>query len=579
MRAIYSKKIESSSQIQFEFEGRVMYAFPGDSIAAALTSYGIIDLRITSSGESRGIFCGMGVCHDCLVEIDGNQNQRACMTKVKNGMRIFKQQFYGKHELNLSNQKENNNGDIKVETPDILIVGGGVGGMSAASIAAESGLDVILIDDRVSLGGQFSKQPTPFHASTLISKIDPQIKLGKKLIKRMASSKVKVLSGVQIWAGFAERNVLAIIEGRNILFRPRRLIVATGAYERPIPIKGWTLPGVMTTGAVQTLLRTYNVIAGKKILIAGNGPFNIQVALELARAGASIVGIAESAYKPGFNSIGPVIEMFRGSPKLVFQGIRYLKELKKNNIPIYYNYNLSSVKQNGDGLESTISLNSSSNRLGEKDISFKSDIVCMGYGFLPSNILLRNLGCDHIYDALRRQLVVDRSNDFETKIPGIYAVGDCAGLGGAYAACEEGIIAGIHAVLSLGIKITKKQENEYSISRSELKKHRKFQSGFWKLYSSQLPNYLDTQKETYICRCELVTMGHIRKEIQLGCLTIGEIKQRTRAGMGRCQGRYCASFLTEILESETQVPIDEEKFFAPRFPISPIKINEITKLQ
>ena len=109
MRAIYSKNIKSSSQIQFEFEGRVLYAFPGDSIAAALTSYGIIDLRVTSSGESRGIFCGMGVCHDCLVEIDGNQNQRACMSTVKNGMRIFKQQFYGKHELNLSNQKENKN--------------------------------------------------------------------------------------------------------------------------------------------------------------------------------------------------------------------------------------------------------------------------------------------------------------------------------------------------------------------------------------------------------------------------------------------------------------------------------------
>ena len=139
MRAIYSKNIESSSQIQFEFEGRVLYALPGDSIAAALTSYGIIDLRVTSSGESRGIFCGMGVCHDCLVEIDGNQNQRACMTKVKNGMRIFKQQFYGKHELNLAKQKEQNNGDIKVETPDILIIGGGVGGMSAASIASESG--------------------------------------------------------------------------------------------------------------------------------------------------------------------------------------------------------------------------------------------------------------------------------------------------------------------------------------------------------------------------------------------------------------------------------------------------------
>ena len=579
MRAIYSNNVESLSRIQFEFEGRLLYAFPGDSIAAALTSYDIIDLRVTSSGESRGIFCGMGVCHDCLVDVDGNQNQRACMTKVKNGMRIFKQQFYGKYDLKLSNQKEKNNGDMKVETPDILIIGGGVGGMSAASIAAESGLDVILIDDRVSLGGQFSKQPTPFHDSTLISKIDPQIKLGKKLIKRMASSKVKVLNGVQIWAGFAERNVLAIIEERNILFKPRKLIVATGAYERPIPIKGWTLPGVMTTGAVQSLLKTYNVIAGKEIFIAGNGPFNLQVALELARAGASIVGISESAYKPGFNSIGPVIEMFRGSPKLVLQGIRYIKELKNYKIPIYYNSNLSSVKQDGDGLESTISQDYSSNGFGGKEISFKSNIVCMGYGFLPSNILLRNLGCEHIYDALRRQLVVNRTNDFETKKPGVYAVGDCAGLGGAYAACEEGIIAGIHAVLSLGFKITKKQEDEYLISKSELKKHRKFQSGFRKLYSSQLPNYLDTQQETYVCRCELVTMGHIRKEIQLGCLTIGEIKQRTRAGMGRCQGRYCASFLTEILESKTNAPIDEEKFFAPRFPINPIKINEITKLQ
>ena len=463
MRSIYSNNVESSSRIEFEFEGRLLYAFPGDSIAAALTSYGIIDLRVTSSGESRGIFCGMGVCHDCLVDVDGNQNQRACMTKVKNGMRIFKQQFYGKYELKLSNQKEKNNGDTKVETPDVLIIGGGVGGMSAASIAAESGLDVILIDDRVSLGGQFSKQPTPFHDATFISKTDPQIKLGKKLIKRMSSTGVKVLNGVQIWAGFAERSVLAIIEERNILFRPRKLIVATGAYERPIPIKGWTLPGVMTTGAVQSLLKTYNVIAGKEILIAGNGPFNLQVALELARAGASIVGISESAYKPGFNSIGPVIEMFRGSPKLVLQGIRYIKELKNYKIPIYYNYNLSSVKQDGDGLESTISQNSSSNGFGGKEISFKSDIVCMGYGFLPSNILLRNLGCDHIYDSLRRQLVVNRTNDYETNINGVYAVGDCAGLGGAYAACEEGVIAGIHAVLSLGFKITKKQEDEYSI--------------------------------------------------------------------------------------------------------------------
>ena len=86
----------------------------------------------------------------------------------------------------------------------------------------------------------------------------------------------------------------------------------------------------MTTGAAQTLLRTYNVIAGKKIFFAGNGPFNIQVALELKRAGANIVGISESAFKPGLKSIKSILQMFVGSPKLFFQGIRYLKELKNN---------------------------------------------------------------------------------------------------------------------------------------------------------------------------------------------------------------------------------------------------------
>ena len=99
MRANYSKNIETTNKIKFEFEGKILYAFPGDSIAASLTSYGIIDLRLTSSGDPRGIFCGMGVCYDCLVEVDGNQNQRACMTKVKDGMRIFKQKFYVNPQL------------------------------------------------------------------------------------------------------------------------------------------------------------------------------------------------------------------------------------------------------------------------------------------------------------------------------------------------------------------------------------------------------------------------------------------------------------------------------------------------
>ena len=576
MRARYSNNFEHSSQISFAFEGQILNAYPGDSVAAALTSYGIMDLRETSSGESRGIFCGMGVCHECLVDIDGEQNKRACMTKLKNGMKINRQKFYSVPNIKLSSRKKKNNSGLKVEKPDILVIGGGVGGMSAASVAAETGAKVILIDERSLLGGQFSKQPTPVNDNTKFSKNDPQINLGKKLIERMKNAKVEIFKNVEIWGAYPDKNVLAIKDGENLLFEPKNLIVATGAYERPLPIKGWTLPGVMTTGAAQTLLRTYNVVAGKKIFIAGNGPFNIQVALELEKAGASIVGISESAYKPNLSSIGSIVKMFLGSPKLFFKGISYLNELKKKSIKIKYNYVISSIKKIGNSLDCEIAPNLSGKNINSEKISFNCDILCMGYGFLPSNTLLRNLGCDFKYDLFRKQLVIERSEKFETNKPGLYAVGDCAGLGGAYAACEEGVIAGINACSSLGFKISGRQAKEFKSSLKILKKQRKFQSGFWGLYKCDLPYVMDSKEETYICRCELVKNTHIQNALDSGCQSISEIKQKTRAGMGRCQGRYCSQFIAEIISSVTNEPIGEKSYFAPRFPLSPITIGEIS---
>ena len=189
----------------------------------------------------------------------------------------------------------------------------------------------ILIDERMDSGGQFSKQPTPIHATSLISRGDKQIRLGRELIERMKRAKVTVIQNGQVWAGFPERDILALVDGRTRLFRPQYLVIATGAYERALPVEGWTLPGVITTGAAQSLLRTYHVVAGKKVFIAGNGPFNLQVALELARAGATIVGVAESARRPTIASIRALFDMYRGAPRLLFDGIRYVNQIKKRN--------------------------------------------------------------------------------------------------------------------------------------------------------------------------------------------------------------------------------------------------------
>jgi bacterioferritin-associated ferredoxin len=330
----------------------------------------------------------------------------------------------------------------------------------------------------------------------------------------------------------------------------------------------------MTTGAAQTLLRTYRVIPGERILIVGNGPFNIQVALELEKAGATIVAVAESSPRPGFKSLPAIYDMYRGSRQLLFDGMRYIRDLKRRRIPILYGHHLASVEQIDGGLQAQ--LGSLSNKIYQPSSYFEVDVVCMGYGFLPSNALLRALGCNHHYDRSRKQLVVERSVDFETTVPKVYAVGDCAGLGGAHAAREEGVIAGFHAAESLGHHSKKNLLKEKNSSRIKLTQHQRFQSGLWRLFSALKPNANLAKPDTEICRCESVTLSQIYSAIQFGCSSIGAVKQQTRAGMGRCQGRYCAPILAELLAAESRDPIDEDNFFAPRVPIIPVQIGNIS---
>src|SRR5262245_44185860 len=296
MRANYAPL--AGDRIAFLFEGREIEGRKGETVAAALTAAGILSIRRTRNGASRGVFCGMGVCQDCLVAINGRSNQRACMTKLEPGMRGMGQ--------GLSPAQP---GTTPAKSPvspardcDVLVVGGGPAGLSAAAVAAETGAIVVLVDDRPVPGGQFYKQPLPELALPPQRLADRQFSKGRALIARAQAAGVLFVRGTVFDA--EPPSVIALeSDGRAARIAGRRLILATGAFERGRPVPGWTLPGVMTTGAAQTLLRSYGVVPGRQVLIAGNGPLNLQVALELHRAGATIVAIVEAAPTPGMASL------------------------------------------------------------------------------------------------------------------------------------------------------------------------------------------------------------------------------------------------------------------------------------
>jgi NADPH-dependent 2,4-dienoyl-CoA reductase/sulfur reductase-like enzyme len=561
-----------SESIAFEFEGERLHGRRGESLAAALTAAGIRALRVTRHEESRGLFCGMGLCQECLVEVDGIPNQRACMTKLEQPVSVRRQRHFARAIAGGNDEAPPLPGAAPLD-PDILVVGGGAGGLNAARSAALAGARVLLVDERPLPGGQYYKQPLAIAALAKENSSDPQFAGGRALIERAEAAGVTMLRGARVWGAFEPLYLLISDNAGCRPCKPKRLIVAAGAYERGLPIPGWTSPGVMTTGAAQMLLRSYRVLAGPRILVAGNGPLNFQVAAELARAGAEIVAVVELAQRPSLRMLPALGKMFASAPALALRGARYLAELRRRGIPTIYNSVLAEVTSGGGGLSGLVKRWPLAP--GDTGRRFEADTICMGYGFMPSNDILRALGCAHRFDPVHGHLVTERDTDQRTSVPEIYAVGDCAGLGGAPAAEAEGIMAGLAAAASLGFRPGADAQGSGSRARSALARHRRFQEGLWRVFRAPRFTTELATAETVICRCEELSLSEIEADLGPGTNSIGALKRRTRGGMGRCQGRYCGPILTAVSAAREGRALDEAGHWAPRPPITPIPIGQI----
>ncbi len=543
-----------ADEISITFDGRTIRARAGLSLAAALIEAGVRTFREGPDGAPRGLFCGMGVCQDCLLEIDGRPNRRACMTKAREGMTIRTQIAHPRLEA-----KAIEHDDPVIEAPDVLIVGGGAGGLSAAITAAEAGAQVLLLDERSVAGGQYFKQRGDGREP-----LDRQQSAGLRLYEQARRSGARILDATEVWGAFQGPVFYATREGTPVIVRPKAVIVATGAYERPRFVPGWDLPGVMTTGAAQTLWRSYGTLPGRRVAIVGNGPLNFQVADELRAGGAEIVIVAEVATAPWTKPVA-AMAMMAASPGLTVTGLTTTLRLMRRGVSLRYGAVVTAIDGTQDGLRVTLR-----NDVGQIS-RFEADAVCMNYGFHPQNEILRLLGASFSYDPVRAQLVCQRSDVCETTVPNLFAVGDCCGMGGAPAAVEEARMAGYAAAArALGREI-----DADAASLRRLARHRRFQKALWTLFAAELQGFDDITPEALVCRCEGLNRGEIDGPASEPGIEIGGVKRATRAGMGRCQGRYCAQVLAPKIAAALGRPVDERAFFAPRVPIKPVEISTI----
>ncbi|MFT4767326.1 MAG: NADPH-dependent 2,4-dienoyl-CoA reductase/sulfur reductase-like enzyme [Glaciecola sp.] len=572
-RSLLEESYIMSDLLTFSFDGEPLIARRGQSLAAALSDAGERIFRYTDKGSARGIFCGMGVCQDCLVTVDGVPNQRACMTIVKADAEVRRQEprpalarsvSIDPGAASLAGEGATEMSAARDLSPDVLIVGAGVGGLNAAIAASRSGASVLVLDERKVAGGQYFKQPAEG-----LALLDAQQTQGSELLAEARASGAQLLGGVEIWGAFPGPLLYAAGPGGEpLILRPRQLIVATGAYERPRMVPGWTLPGVMTTGAAQTLWRSYRSLPGQRIAVCGSGPLNLQVALELARGGADLRLVAESADSP-LRQPFSAAALLLADPRLVLTGLGILAGLHRAKVPIRYRSELLAVAQGPHGsLRATF-------RCDDKEETLELDVLCMNDGFEPQNEILRLLGAELQYDTRFGHLRCSRNDNMSTSVAGLFAVGDCCGLGGAPAAAAEGQIAGVAAATACGLEA----EANLPQARRDLKHARRFQARLWAMHDPTPSALEELPGDTLICRCEEVSLGQFRSTVLGGAAEIGAVKLATRLGMGCCQGRYCAGVAARLLAEAAGEAPGDHSYFAPRVPIKPVSIEVLLATQ
>ena len=405
---------------------------------------------------------------------------------------------------------------------DLLIIGAGPAGLSAALAAAPSGASITVIDDNPLPGGQIWRDGPNVRLP------EPARELREALARH---SNIKVACSTRVVAALPAKQLL--LEGPDTGWRQgyNKLILCTGARERLLPYPGWTLPGVTGAGGLQALIKGGMPVRGERIVIAGSGPLLLAVAASAQAAGAQVLRVAEQASMRSVLAFGAGLLRW---PSKVTQAARLWMPTYRTGSHV--------VAVQGDGRVESVRL-----RQGTQEVTLACDRVACGYGLLPNTQLGQVLGC-----ALSPQQGIAIDPWQTTSQSDHFAAGECTGFGGSDKALVEGAIAGHAAVgeFDQAKKHWPDRQRWHSFAHA-LNKH----------FSLNPAIRLLADPDTVVCRCEDVTHGVLQHYANWT-----EAKLHTRCGMGACQGRICGASANTLYGWPEPTP---------RSPLSPSRIGTL----
>ena len=456
---------------------------------------------------------------------------------------------------------------------ELVIIGAGPAGICAAIEAAKSNVPVTVMDENLKPGGQIYRQLTYPFALTDENQLGKDYIQGQKLIEQLEqySQGIELIEDALVLGIFTGNEVAFLHKGKVEGLKAQKLILAEGAYDRPMPFPGWTLPGIFTAGGALRMVKTERVLPGKRILLTGTGPLQLVLATQLVQAGAEVISILEATSS---TEVLKHLPQFWGQWELIKDGLHYLWQLRRGKISYLVSHAIIEARGKQEVKEAVYSkLDNDWKPIPGTEKTVEVDTICIGYGLIPSIRLSKLCGCEHKYEPCLEAWVPCHDENMETSLLGVFVAGDGAGIAGALVAMEEGRLAAIKASQQLGYITQEKAQHRSLPIFKKLRGLRRFELALNEIFSIRRGLFTRVPDETIICRCEEVTAGEIRQIIADGAIGIQEIKRLTRAGMGSCQGRMCESAIAQMISIETGRPVEEMGWSTPRPPVKPVPLG------
>ncbi|HUN44174.1 MAG TPA: NAD(P)/FAD-dependent oxidoreductase [Acetobacteraceae bacterium] len=450
----------------------------------------------------------------------------------------------------------------------LAVIGGGPAGLAAASTADRLGVDTVLLDEQWAPGGQIYRAitETPVRDQAVLG---ADYWRGADLVAGFRASKAQYVPGATVWSVSHGNEIGVSVAGVAQLFCADRVILATGAMERPFPIPGWTLPGVMTAGAAQILLKSCGMVAAGRVVLAGTGPLLWLIAAQYARAGAPVAALLDTTPRENWRAALTQLPAFLTSAYLR-AGVALRREVGRR-VPVIRD--VRSLRVLGEDRAQAVAYQSG--HAAERCI--EADIVLLHQGVVPNLNLANAIGCRQVWQDTLLCFVPEVDAWGASNVEGVAIAGDGAGIGGAGIAAEHGRLAALDAAWRLGCIDAARRDAEAAACRQAVQRFAKGRDFLDRLHRPRQEHRVPTG-DTLVCRCEEVTAQQILDTVGLGCQGPNQMKSFLRCGMGPCQGRLCGLTVTELIARARGVTPAQVGYYRLRPPIKPITLAELASL-